>query len=423
MRLIPVMLALLLALSPGAVALQVSAPTAPASDAAEQTDTVFDQTDNDTVQPDADGNTTPVMTLATDAAHTAFDSPSLALGSSLAMDRGEFRTELSVNALDQQLKDADNSEKKKRILNRYRYRVENRIISLKAEEKRVTKTFSNGTISERDYLHALARIDAEAEELRNVTRAIQERADSIQDFGMPNIEREINAKLVALEGPVRDHISQSIRGTSSSARVYVETADTGVVLSTIIGGTYVREILRADRRDQSASGSMTLQQAQNRVFEAYPWAAENPAGGIETDPYGSNIYSVSIEHSHGTLVTYVDGGTEKVFKEVQYKRLTGKNSLPPGPSVQNTTTSTLDTSENVTLTVNRTYPGGPLRVKLTNETGAPLDGRITVAGEPVGRTNSNGVLWTLGPAEQFRVSATYEDTTVNVTATPVESES
>jgi hypothetical protein len=204
--------------------------------------------------------------------------------------------------------------------------------------------------------------------------------------------------------------------------VYVETADTGIVLSTMIGGTYVRETLRIDRRDQSASGSMTLLEAQNKVFEAYPWAAENP-GGIETNPYGSNIHSVSIEHSHGTLVTYVDGGTKEVFKEVQYKRLTGKNSLPPGPGVQNTTTSSFDTSENVTLTVNRTYPGGPLRVKLTNETGAPLQGHITVAGEPVGRTNSNGVLWTLGPAEQFRVSATYEDTTVNVTATPVDSDS
>ena len=422
MRLIPVMLALLLALSPGAVALQVSAPTTPASDTAEQTDTVLDQTDNDIVQPETDGNTTPVMTLGTDPARTAFGSPSLALGSSLAMSRSGFQTQLSVNALDQQLKDATNSEQKKRVLNRYRYRIENRIISLKATEKRVTQAFSNGTISERDYLHTLARIDAEAEEIRKVTRAIQERAGSIQDFGMPNIVRETNGKLVTLEGPVRDRISKSIRGTSSPTRVYVETADTGVVLSTMVGETYVREIIRTDRRDQSASGVMSLQETQNKVFEAYPWAAENADGGYGTNPYGSNIYSVWIEHSHGKLVTYVDGGTEKVFKEVQYKRLTDKNSLPPGPGVQNTT-STLATSQNVTLTVNRTYPGGPLRVKLTNATGAPLDGRITVAGEPVGRTHGDGILWTLGPAKQFRVSATYEDTTVNVTATPVKPDS
>jgi hypothetical protein len=58
-------------------------------------------------------------------------------------------------------------------------------------------------------------------------------------------------------------------------------------------------------------------------------------------------------------------------------------------------------------------------VRLTNATGAPLRGEVTVAGERVGRTGPNGALWTLGPAEQFRVSATHDDTTVNVTATPV----
>jgi hypothetical protein len=161
---------------------------------------------------------------------------------------------------------------------------------------------------------------------------------------------------------------------------------------------------------------MTLPKAQDRVFEAYPWAAENPVGGYETNPYGSNIYSVLIKHSHGTLVTYFDGGTEKVFKEIQRKQLTGENSLPPGPGVVNS-------SDNATLTVNRTYPGGPLRVQLTNETGAPLQGQVTVAGEPVGRTNAEGVLWTLGPTEQFAVTATHEDATVNVTATPVNAES
>jgi hypothetical protein len=417
MRLIPVMLALLLALSPGAVALQASAPTAPASDAAQTTTDAAQRTGNDTVQSAPGGNTTFVTTLGTDPARTAFDSPSLALGDSLTMDRDGFRTKLSVEVLDQQLAAAESDEQKKRILNQYRYRIENRIISLQAEEKRVTNAFINGTISRAEYLRGLGRIDTEVNEILALTEAMQLRAESIPRFQMKAQANALRGKLVTLEGPVRGQISDMMRGKASQARVYVAASDTGVVLSSVVGNEFVREVVRTDRRDPGASNPNSRQEARDAITSQYSWAwNQSTSWGINSGFGGTNIHRMFFEHAHGRLVAYYDAGTEEVFKEVQHKRLTGEHSLPPGPGVVNS-------SDNVTLAVNRTYPGGPLRVQLTNETGAPLQGEITVAGESVGRTNSNGVLWTLGPAEQFAVSATHDGTTVNVTATPVEADS
>ena len=412
MRLIPVMLALLLALSPGAVALQASAPTAPASDVAEQT--AAERTDNDTVQPAPDGNTTSVMTLGTDPTRAGFHSPSLSLGDSLTMDRDGFRTQLSVAELDQQLASAETDEDKKRILNRYRFRIENQIISLQAKEERVTSAFSNGTISEREYLRTLGQIDAKAAEIETLIDALKAHGQST-GFGID--DNSLKTKLTSVQGPVRDQIAKATRGSGESPRVYVETTNNGVVLSTIIDGTYVREILRSDRRDPSQTANIGRDEVREKIIRPqYPWIVDNWTGSDRRVYPSVQVIRFSYTYSHGSLTAYVDTGTESVFREIQHKRLTGENSLPPRPGVVNS-------SDNVTLTVNRTYPGGPLRVQLTNETGAPLRGQITVAGEPVGRTNAEGVLWTLGPAEQFAVSATHEDAMVNVTATPVDAES
>ena len=417
MRLAPVMLALLLALSPAAVAVQASAPATSAS-AVSPTSSV-EQTN--TFRQAVTENTTAVLTLGSEPTRTAFDSPTASLGSSLAMDHDEFRTQLSLKTLNQQLATAQTDEKKKRILNRYRYRIENRIISLQVEERQATAAFSNGTISERKYLRTLGRIDTKAEEIANLADALEKQSKDIPRFNLGSEVSTLKGGLVTLEGPVRDRIGRVTRGEGSATKIYVATSGTGVVLATTVGDTYVREIVRMDRRDPSETPKLSHVEAHDAVLDRYAWASENiDSGGTNAFRFGStNVYSVSVSHRHGELVAYVDGGTEMVFKEVQHKRLAGDQSPPPGPGVQNTTSTTFG-SENVTLTVNRSYAGGPLRVELTNETGAPLDGQVTVAGEPVGQTGADGMLWALSPAKQFRVSATYEGTTINQTATSIE---
>jgi len=425
MRHIPVMLALLLALSPGAVAFQAAAPSASVaaespSDAsvAESPSDVPSAAQSDADQPASTApneNTTNVMTLGTEPTRSAYDSPALALGNSLAMDYDESRTDLAVETLDQRLSTAETDERRKQILNRYRYQIENRIISLKAEERRVTNEFSNGTMSEREYLTTLGHIDAEAGEIRTLVDAIESRSEDVSRFDLQTDVSMLNGNLVSLEGPVRDRIGRTVRGETSPLRVYVSTSDSGIVLSAIFGDVFVREAVRLDHRNQDTSSKLSLIEAQNVVLDRYSWASQNmDSDGTNTYGFGStNVYFVSVSHQHGDVVAYVDGGTQQVFNEIQHKQLFGENSLPPGPTVN-------ESAENLTLGVSRTYSGGPLRVKLTNATGEPVQGDISIDGEPIGRTTQNGVLWTLGPTEEFRVSATYDGRTVNVTTTPMD---
>ena len=400
------MLALLLALSPATVATQTAAP----ADSLSERPLDTDDAPNGVAQS-ASESTTTVLTLGTDPEQTGFDSSDLSLGSTLAMERENFRTRLNADTLDQRLDATESDEKKKQLLNLYRYQIENRIISLSAREREARQSFNNGTMSATEFARTLGIIHTRADHLRTSIEAMRTHASSIPQFRMKTEADSLKGKLTTLEGPVRERIGEAIRGESSPTRVYVSTADTGVVLSTIVGDTYVREVTRYDRRNPAATGSLSLSGAQSEIIEQYPWAWNN-SDGSATSSYGAtNVYQMSITHSQGTLVAFLDGGTESVFEEIQHRRLSP--STPTASSISNT-------SENVTLTINRTYPGGPAKITLTNATGAPLDGAISVAGERVGTTGSDGVLWTLGPSKQFRVSATHDFVTVNQTVTPTD---
>ncbi|MFC4553377.1 MULTISPECIES: DUF7096 domain-containing protein [Halorussus] len=408
MRLAPVMLALLLALSPGVVATHSAAPSASADVRAVDSNPPESTEPRFTLVPPTNASTT-VLTLGKEPKRTAFDSPSLSLGDTLVSERSEVQSRLSTGALEERLRTARNDEQKKQILNRYRYRIENRIISLSARERQVTKAFTNGSMSADAYLRALGQIDREAQQLRTLIDAMQTSAQPIPRFRMKTEADTLKGKLVTLEGPVRNRIAEQLRGEAPPTRVFVATADTGVVLSAIVDGTYTREVTRIDRRNPGLQDHISLSEVPNIVERNYPWIRNN-SDSTGTASYGAtNVYRRWMTHENGRLVTYLDGGTRSIFDEIQYKRLSP--SLSTGPAVTNT-------SENVTLSVNRTYPGGPLRVRLANETGAPLQGTISVAGERIGRTDSAGVLWTLGPASQFRVTATHEGTTVNATVRP-----
>ena len=76
--------------------------------------------------------------------------------------------------------------------------------------------------------------------------------------------------------------------------------------------------------------------------------------------------------------------------------------------------------------MNRTYPGGPLRVRLTQaETGDPVDANVTIGrdgGESrlVGATGDDGELWTVSPGSRFTVTAIRGNSVVLVTISPSE---
>lgn len=406
MRLAPVMLALLLALSPGAVAVQTAAPI----DGSTSTTTPLES--RATVQTE-NQNTPATLTLGKEPQRKSFETPPVSLSDSLAANRNKVETDLTIGTFARQFQTVKSRADKQQLLNRFRYQIENKIISIESREQRASRAFNNGSITSREYARTLGQIDIQAEHLQQQINAMRERANSVSRFNMDSEADTLQGKLVTLEGPVRDRIGKTMQGRATSTNIYIATAESGVVLATITDSTYIREVTRYDLRNPGAkdevSGSLT--ESRDMINDHYPWATNHTSGSRASLFGTTNVYREIKSHTQGELTAYLDGGTEAIFREIQHKHL--RPQLLTGPTVRNST-------EDLTLNVNRTYPGGPLRVELLNATGAPLDGTVTVAGEEIGRTGSDGILWTLGPTRQFQVSATHDFTTVNVTTRPTQ---
>jgi hypothetical protein len=188
---------------------------------------------------------------------------------------------------------------------------------------------------------------------------------------------------------------------------------------------YVREAYLPDERAAGApdqffrNGQYQLEDAQDRARELYPWAFDNQLAfsvGSRTGApflYLAGVYSVTVDHRQGTprngdLITYVDGGTTEVFREVQYLSV---DDVP-------TAIPRTNTSDGLVLQVNRTYAGGPLEVSVRDsETNASVSATVYVDGKRVGHTGADGRLWTVTPRDPFVVEATTGDRSVEVPIT------
>jgi hypothetical protein len=130
----------------------------------------------------------------------------------------------------------------------------------------------------------------------------------------------------------------------------------------------------------------------------YPWAFANDPSARGARGFGNtSVYRISVDHTHGSLVSYLDGATQNVFREVQRKQLV---SIPLDTRVANNTTS-------LRLQVNTTHESGPMHVEVTRpKTGLPVVSEVTVDGERVGTTDTDGDLWTVRPRGPTRINAT-----------------
>jgi len=154
---------------------------------------------------------------------------------------------------------------------------------------------------------------------------------------------------------------------------------------------------------------MGFDAAEKRFGELYPWASSHKQR-ISMGALGPDVYVVELTHTHGTVQAALDASTGQVFKEVQTKTLA---NTPADPSLTTT-------DNNTTVSISRAYAGGPLRVTVTNETGAPLAAAVTVNGTAVGATDDTGTLWSISPAGDFNVTAETDTARIRVLVTPTE---
>ncbi len=379
-------------------------------------------------------NTTAYLTIAPESLETAgYRQTSLDVSGTLAFDTRGLEARFHQLVLDERFAATESTNARRTQLRETASRIEARIDRLRERQSVAIHAYNNGSLSSQEFVMELAQIGAVAERLETAADRVAARASSVPRStidGQPaaNWARNRHVELGPLQGPVRERIAETMRGKNtievsetvpptgleridqtSSVRVeplqlYVETSENGVVLATTDDETYYREAYLPGERNTTGEGLDDITDAFRRVRERYPWAWNNSASTDSSGDRRAGIYKFTLFHDHGILTTYLDRDSGEVFAEQQRKNL---RNVPTAEPVTARTGALL-------LNVNRTHPTGPLELSLSTRRGDSVDGRITINGQFIGRTGSDGQLWTVAPRGIFTVVAHADGKTIRI---------
>ena len=144
------------------------------------------------------------------------------------------------------------------------------------------------------------------------------------------------------------------------------------------------------------------------VNERYPWASNNSRHTEVSGDRRTGASRVTLFHNHGQLTVFVNQSSGRVFAEHQRKAL---SAMP-------TTNTATATEGRLRLRVNRTRSTGPLEISLATPTGEPIDGNVTINGRGVGRTGTDGQLWTIAPQKTVTIGVRANDRSLRIRIPP-----
>lgn len=410
MRALPAALAVLLlvasvagAMAPAAAGGATADPSDPVSDALDALDDGPDRS-----QVDEANRTFRTLSTPADAEpRVGTTTRGANLGSSLGFSVDETDAAFETALVVQRIENAETpTERQRRILAAIS-RVERDEITLNSRQTAAFNEHAAGNITDRELLDELVRIAATANEYDERLERLDELAAETDGFSSPTRLDELQVALQVYDGPVRERALTIARGEAPATDIYVESTEGAVVLATIADGEYVREAFRTDRMDRGG-GPISNDEAINATVAAYP----ETAALREPDAFGAGaVQRITIPHEFGTLRTFVSGGTERVF--VEHQRL----DLATFPDSESVSAS----GDGFNVTVERSYPGGPVTVTVRDEeTGAP-EPDVTVTksigggdSRSIGTTDENGVVRTLSPTESYRITVVDEPRVVVV---------
>ncbi|WP_224333060.1 DUF7096 domain-containing protein [Haloprofundus halobius] len=361
-------------------------------------------TDSDASLPEIH-NETSVLTLTDDDAATAeFGAASSNLSAALSVRDARVRTDLRTRTMQQRLDAMENENERRKAVLRALTELEIRVNDLRADERAALDAHTSGEITTEELLIRLARVHTEASQLRQNATMLETTADDMEGLNVAGRTGAVRLELQTMRGPVRERAAAALGGAENPSRIYVQTTDDGVVLSTIEEGVYIREVYDGARRSSDTSGRISVGELPDVMERAYPTIMQRGEFNSPTGVQASNIFVGKVQYAGGDLTAYIDRGDDgSVFREIQRVHL----------DAVHTAQSTNGTRSGLELRVNRTYAGGPLRIELVDaNSGDPVQGNVSI-GRPdsneqpayLGRTDSNGVLWTITPDDEFVVQS------------------
>ncbi|WP_434522896.1 DUF7094 domain-containing protein [Halorubrum sp. AS12] len=329
------------------------------------------------------------------------------LGSSLGFATADADAAVETAAVVRRIERTESTvERQQQILAEIN-RVERAEVALNSQQANAFTAHAAGELSDRELVDELVRVSATAREYDERLDELDALAEATDGFSSPGRLDELQVALQVYEGPVRDTALATARGQSSPTDMYVASSQGAVVLATVTDGEYVREVFRTDRWDRGG-GPISNDLAIEVTEAAYP----ETASLREPDAFGAGaVQRITIPHEFGTLRTFVSGGTEQVFVEHQRIDLA---AFPDSEPVS-------ESGDGFNVTVERTYPGGPVTVTvLDDETGDPIP-NVTVTksvgdgdSQAIGTTDAAGVVRTLSPDETYRITVVDEPRVVVV---------
>lgn len=352
-----------------------------------------------------------VAILTVGGGRTGFATQSADVGTALAVQRRAAGAELDRYALAAEFGATETDEARTTLLFEAATDVEIRLASLREEERQLRADYANRSIDAETYLTRLAHLDARAAALRSRLEAIRAHADEIPRFSMDGRIQRLESGLFGLEGPVRDRVLATKAGEAGPTRLYVRVSGEGVVLSTIDGHRFLREAYRQDSLDPENVGGTSFSEAVDITERLYAPFAYNQSLTVRNELVGpeSGIYLFTMELRTGLVTAYLDGATGGVFFEVQERRI---DQLDPPAGATGVANGTR-------LVANRSYPGGPMRLTVTDtEVDGPTPATVYVAGHPL-ETGPDGVVWTLAPPEPVEVTAVRPGGNVTISVRPL----
>ena len=380
-------------------------------------------------------NTTSSLRISPDALETAaYRGATIDVSGTLALETTQLDGQFRQTVLDERFSATESVTARRERIEATADRIDTRIAALAEREAATVAAYNNGSLSGHAFLRDLARIGIAVDRLETAVNRLEERASdvpgsSIDGVSVVNWARSRAVRLAPLRGPVRTRVADALRGENTVPTdadvpsgvaqigptreerlaplfVYVETTRDGVVLATVDDGQYYREAYLPGERNATGSGVGNITDVRERRATLYPWAENTSEFKGQRTIQRADVSRLRFSHDHGRLTAYLDQGSGQVFAEHQRKSL---SRLPTAAPVNTT-------AGNRRLVVNRTHPSGPLEVRLTNESDAPLDGTVRLDNRSVGDTGRNGRLWTVAPRGNVTVTTHVNGSTLGIEA-------
>lgn len=382
------------------------------------------ETTNDpTASVETVANTTNQLTLpAGEVRRSSYNGSGVDVGTATAAWSAQLHHRHSALSFEERFQRADGNQVRSRLVADRLATIETYQQALAERQDSAIARYASGELSAPEFLQMRLLLNAEAGELLETLDRIADAPDTAPRYSLSEPAttrlRAVEGELRTLTGPVGTRLQF---GDATDRTIYVEASDDGYMLATVTDEKYVRETLLNGSRDASLSDKFLetavndsdpetgrLDIADDRAAGLYPWLYDRQRPSFTF--YGnSGIYELTASHPNGDLTAYLDGGTTDIFYQEQTRQLS---------SVQ-TRTTTRNVAGTLALTVRQSTTTGPLLVSATNnETGAAVNGTVSINGQPVGVTQSNGVLWTIEPRGAYTVTVATDmgNTSVEVPA-------